>query len=106
MDIPLHPQVVRDMARGSAFLERVSAARRGIAAARATVACPDEENTIVFGGDGMVVDASFTDDIFDRYPSTDKLSELLTDMCEEGYSEVSAQVTALVAQALNDPEAR
>lgn len=104
MDIPLHPRVVNEIARGRAYLERVSAVSRGITAARTSVACPNEDNTIVFGGYGMVIDAVFTDDIFDRYPSSEELSDLLTAMCQEGYAQVSQQVTALIADAVDQGE--
>ena len=61
--------------------------------------CPDGDNEIVFAGDGMVVDATFVEDIFDRYPG-DKLGELLLAMSEEGYAQVSTKVTAHVADVL------
>lgn len=64
-----------------------------------TVPCPDGDNTIVFGGDGMVADASFVEDIFTRYPG-DKLSELLLAMSEEGYSQVATKVSAEVSGVL------
>lgn len=99
MDIPLHPAVVTEMARGREFLEQLRAARRKIAALRSTVPCPDGDNEVVFGGDGMVVDATFTDDVFDRYPA-DKLSELLLTMSEVGYAQVCEKVTAAVSAVL------
>ena len=64
-----------------------------------TVPCPDGDNEVVFGGDGMVVDATFTDDVFDRYPA-DKLSELLLTMSEVGYAQVCEKVTAAVSAVL------
>ncbi|WP_006244116.1 hypothetical protein [Mycolicibacterium tusciae] len=99
MDIPLHPQVVSTMARGREFLESVRAARRSVAGLQVTVPCPDGDNTIDFGGDGMVADASFVEDIFTRYPG-DKLSELLLAMSEEGYSQVATKVSAEVSGVL------
>jgi len=99
MDIPLHPQVVSTMARGREFLESVRAARRSVAGLQVTVPCPDGDNAIVFGGDGMVADASFVEDIFTRYPG-DKLSELLLAMSEEGYSQVATKVSAEVSGVL------
>jgi DNA-binding protein YbaB len=99
MDIPLHPAVVTEIARGREFLEQISSARRNLEHLRATVPCPDGDNEIVFNGDGMVVDATFAEDLFDRYPG-DKLSELLTAMSEEGFSRVSKQVTAEVSAVL------
>lgn len=96
MDIPLHPAVVAEMARGREFLEQISSARRNIDQLQQRVACPDGDNEIVLAGDGMVVDATFTEDLFDRYPG-DKLSELLLAMAQEGFSEVAAKVTAEVA---------
>lgn len=96
MDIPLHPAVANEIARGREFLDRIRQARRNIEGLRVTVPCPDGDNEIVFGGDGMVVAATFADDIFDRYPK-DQLSELLLAMSEEGFAQVSAKVTAEVA---------
>lgn len=101
MDIPLHPAVVNEMARGREFLERVRAARQGIESMCVNVSCPDGDNQIVFGGDGMVIDAVFADDMFDRYPG-DKLGDLLTAMCEEGFERVSTKVTAAVTEVLED----
>lgn len=99
MDIPLHPQVVGEVARGRGFIDSVAAARRALAGMQVTVPCPDGDNTIVFGGDGMVADATFVEDIFTRYPG-DKLSELLLAMAEEGYSQVSTKVAAEVSVVL------
>lgn len=96
MDIPLHPAVAAEMARGRAFLEQIRSARRNLEKLRVTVSCPDGDNKLVFDGDGMVVEASFTEDLFDRYPG-DKLSELLLAMSEEGFSQVSHEVSAQVA---------
>lgn len=96
MDIPLHPAVVTEIARGREFLDRIRNARRNVEALRVTVPCPDGDNEIVFGGDGMVVAATFTEDVFRRYPG-DKLGELLLAMSEEGFAQVSTQVTAEVA---------
>ncbi|KEF94843.1 hypothetical protein K883_05267 [Mycobacterium sp. TKK-01-0059] len=96
MDIPLHPAVSAEMARGQQFLERIRAARRNLEQLRVTVSCPDGDNTLVFDGDGMIVEASFAEDLFDRYPG-DKLSELLLAMSEEGFSQVSQHVSAQVA---------
>ena len=99
MDIPLHPMVVTELARGREFLDRIRSARRNIAGLRVTVPCPDGDNEIVFGGDGMVVDATFAEDIFGRYPAG-KLSELLLAMSAEGFAQVSSKVTAEVAGVL------
>ena len=96
MDIPLHPAVVAEMARGREFLEALRSARHNIEHLRVTVASPDGDNEIVFSGDGMVVDATFAEDLFDRYPG-DKLRELLLAMSEEGFSQVCGKVTAEVA---------
>jgi hypothetical protein len=95
MDIPLHPAVVAEIARGREFLDHIRSARRNIEQLRVTVPCPDGDNQIIFGGDGMVVDATFAQDLFTRYPG-DKLRELLLAMSEEGYSEVSQKVAAAV----------
>ena len=100
MDIPLHPKVVTEIARGREFLDRIRSARRNIAGLSVTVPCPDGDNEIVVGGDAMIVDATFAEDIFDRYPG-DKLSELLLAMSEEGYALVSTKVTAEVAGVLD-----
>jgi hypothetical protein len=100
MDIPLHPAVVTEMARGREFLDRVSAARRNVKDLTVTIPCPDGDNTIVFGGDGMVRDATFVDDIFDRYPG-EQLSELLMAMSAEGYADVATKVTAEVTAILD-----
>lgn len=99
MDIPLHPQVAGEIVRGREFLESVRAARRAQKELKVAVPCPDGDNTIVFDGDGMVDDATFVEDIFTRYPG-DKLSELLLAMAEEGYSQVSAKVSAEVSGIL------
>ena len=103
MDIPLHPKVVTEIARGREFLERISRARRGIDTMRTTVACPEGDNQIVFDGAGMVVDATFCEEVFDRHPS-DKLGDLLTAMCAEGYERVSEAVTDAVSEALGRDE--
>ena len=100
MDIPLHPKVDVAIARGRDFLDRIRTARRNIAGLSVTVPCPDGDNEIVVGGDAMIVDATFAEDIFDRYPG-DKLSDLLLAMSEEGYAQVSTQVTAEVAGVLD-----
>lgn len=101
MEIPLHPLVSAEIARGREFLEQIRAARRNIEALRVTVCCPDGDNQIVFGGDGMVVDATFADDLFTRHRGA-ALNEVLLAMAEEGYAQVSqkvsAQVTAIVEQ--------
>ncbi|MBS4730600.1 YbaB/EbfC family nucleoid-associated protein [Mycobacterium sp. SM1] len=99
MDIPLHPAVVAEMARGREFLEQIRAARRNIEQLRVEVTCPDGDNVIVFAGDGMVIDATFAEDLFDRYPG-DKLSELLLAMSEEGFAQVSEKVSEQVAAIL------
>lgn len=99
MDIPLHPRVSTEIARGREFLERIRSARRAITGLKVTVPCPDGDNEIVFAGDGMVADATFVEDIFDRYPGG-KLGELLLAMSEEGYAQVSTKVTAHVADVL------
>lgn len=100
MDIPLHPAVATEIARGREFLDRVQSARRNVEGMQVTIPCPDGDNKIVFAGDGMVVNATFTDDIFDRYPRSDKLSELLLAMSATGYAQVSEKVTAEVATIL------
>ena len=98
---PLHPDVVNEIARGREFLDRIRAARRTLAGLAVTVPCPDGDDQITLGGDGMVTGAHFTDDIFSRYPG-DELGELLLAMCEEGFAQVSqratAELTALVEQ--------
>ena len=99
MDIPLLPAVSTEIARGREFLDRIRNARRTVEGLRVTVPCPDGDNEIIFGGDGMVVAASFTEDVFSRYPG-DKLSELLLAMSEEGFNQVSTKVTAEVASVL------
>ena len=101
MDIPLHPRVATEIARGRDFLDRIRSARRAITGLKVTVACPDGDNEIVFAGDGMVADATFVEDVFDRYRG-DKLSELLLAMSEEGYAQVSTKVTAEVASVLEN----
>lgn len=100
MDIPLHPAVTTEIARGREFLDRVRSARSSVEGLQVTIPCPDGDNMIVFAGDGMVVDATFVDEVFDRYPSSDKLSELLLAMSAEGYAKVSTKVTAEVAAIL------
>lgn len=99
MDIPLHPLVVAEMARGRDFLDRVTAARRAVATTECTVACPDGDNTITFDGDGMVVAAVFTEDIFSRYPG-EQLGEQLTTLCRQGYAAIDESVDDAIAQAL------
>ncbi|MDT5083750.1 MAG: hypothetical protein QOJ61_793 [Mycobacterium sp.] len=99
MDIPLHPKVVTEIARGREFLDRIRSARRTIAGLRVTVPCPDGDNEIVLAGDGMVVDATFAEDVFDRYPG-DELGALLLAMSEEGFAQVSTKVTAEVSSVL------
>lgn len=101
MDIPLHPRVATEIARGRDFLDRIRSARRAITGLKVTVTCPDGDNEIVFAGDGMVADATFAEDVFDRYRG-DKLSELLLAMSEEGYAQVSTKVTAEVASVLEN----
>lgn len=100
-EIPLHPLVTAEIARGRQFLEQIRAARRNIEQLRVTVTCPEGDNQIVFSGDGMVSDATFTEDVFTRHPGP-ALSELLLVMAEEGYAQVSqrvsAQVNAIVEQ--------
>ncbi len=96
---PVHPQVTSVIARGREFLERVRTARRNMEGLQVTVVCPDGDNDVVFAGDGMVIDATFVDEIFDRY-SGDELGELLLAMSAEGYAQVSAKVTAEVSAAL------
>lgn len=98
MEIPLHPAVAAEIPRGRDFLERVHAARRGIEDLTVTVPCPDGDNKIVFCGDGMMVDATFAEDLFKRYPG-EQLGELLLAMCEEGYAQILAEVTAAVTAA-------
>jgi hypothetical protein len=100
MEIPLHPAVTTEIARGREFLDRVRAARRNVEGLEVTVPCPAGDNEIVFAGDGMVVDATFVDEVFDRYPSTGELSDLLLAMSAEGYAQVSTKVTAEVAAIL------
>lgn len=100
-EIPLHPAVIAEMARGREFLDQLGTARRNIERLTVTTACPDGDNQIVFGGDGMVIDAAFTEDLFDRYPG-DTLRDLLLAMCEEGFGEVSAKVSAEVAAILDE----
>ena len=46
MDIPLHPKVVTEIARGRDFLDRIRSARRNIAGLSVTVPCPDGDNEI------------------------------------------------------------
>ena len=99
MDIPLHPLVVAEIARGREFLDQIRAARRTIEALQVTVTCPDGDNQIVFGGDGMVVDATFADDVFARHPG-EALNELLLVMAEQGYAQVSQKVSAHVSAIL------
>ena len=101
MDIPLHPKVVTEIARGREFLDRIRSARRTIAGLRITVPCPDGDNEIVFAGDGMVVDATFVEDVFGRYPG-EELGELLLAMSAEGFAQVSTKVTAEVAGVLEN----
>lgn len=102
MDIPLHPQVAGEIKRGSEFLERVRSARRNVEGLRVTVPCPDGDNEIVFAGDGMIADATFVEEIFDRYPG-EQLGELLLAMSEEGFAQVSSKVTAEVAAIVEQP---
>lgn len=99
MTMPLHPAVVNEIARGREFLDRVRQANRNISRLQKTVPCPEGDNEIVFGGDGMVIDATFAEDIFDRH-NGDELSELLLAMCEEGFAQIAQQVDAEVASAL------
>lgn len=99
MTMPLHPAVVNEIARGREFLDRVRQANRNIARLQKTVPCPDGDNEIMFGGDGMVIDATFAEDVLDRH-SGDELSELLLAMCEEGFAQISQQVDEEVASVL------
>ena len=106
-EIPLHPAVIAEMARGREFLDQLSTARRNIERLTVTTACPDGDNQIAARAraddtaPGMVIDAAFTEDLFDRYPG-DTLRELLLAMCEEGFGEVSAKVSAEVAAILDE----
>lgn len=101
MDIPLHPQVVAEIARGRDLLDRVKQARRAQGQARVVVGFPDGgQGHLIFDGEGLLVDADFSDDLFTRYPG-DKLSDVLTEMCADGYRQVAALVTAAVQDALN-----
>jgi hypothetical protein len=102
MDIPLHPQVAGEIERGRAFLERVRSARRNVEGLRVTVPCPDGDNEIVVAGDGMITDATFVDEIFDRHPG-EQLGELLLAMSEEGFAQVSTKVSAAVAAIVEQP---
>lgn len=95
MDIPLHPAVAAEIPRGRGLLDRVRAARRAIETLIVTVPCPDGDNKIMFAGDGMIVDATFAEDLYERYGDPE-LGELLLAMCEEGYEQVSSKVTAEV----------
>lgn len=99
MTMPLHPAVVNEIARGREFLDRIRQARRNIARLQKTVPCPDGDNEIVFAGDGMVIDATFAVDIFDSHCG-EELSELLLAMCEEGFAQISQQVTVEVSSVL------
>lgn len=101
MDIPLHPAVLTEVRRGQQFLTRVARAQSLIEGTRVTVLCPDGVKTVVFGGDAMVVEATFADDVFDRYPGNE-LGDLLTALCEEGFVRVSQSACDAVAEALDD----
>ncbi len=103
MDIPLHPLVVTEMARGREFLDRVRAARQTLAETQVSIPFPDQGGgEIVFNGEGMVIDADFPDDIFDRFPG-EKLSDTLTAMCQEAYHQLSA-LAAETCTAASSPE--
>lgn len=98
MDIPNHPLVDARINTGRDFVGRLSDAQHSIDTAKVAVQCPDGDNTIVFDGAAMVVEATFTDDLFDRYPG-DELGDLLADMCKEGYDRVKKHVSAEVDYA-------
>lgn len=99
MTIPLHPDVIAARRLGDAFTERVAQARRTLAAARFTFACPDGDNQITFDGYGMVLGAQFAEDLFDRY-TEEQLGDLLTEMCADGYEQIENAVTAVTDAAL------
>lgn len=90
MDIPLHPVVVAEMARGREFLDRIRAARQAITDAQVTIPFPDGNGSLTFNGEGMIIAADIAEDIFDRYPGADDLSDVLTAMCQEGYQQLSS----------------
>lgn len=102
MDIPLHPDTIRAMSNGREFMERVATARRAMANAKATATCPDGDNAIVIGDFGVIVDATFVEEVFTRYPNDDDLSDLLTAMMQDGFKQLSGKFDAATAAAHED----
>ncbi|MCH9731968.1 MAG: hypothetical protein K0U84_20220 [Actinomycetia bacterium] len=96
MEIPLHPAVSAEIRRGRDLLDRVRALKHELANLTVTVPCPDGDNTIVLNGEGMIVEATFAEDLFERYPGQ-ALGELLLVMWEEGFAQICAKVTDVVA---------
>lgn len=102
MELPLHPDTIRQTKNGHEWTERMAALRRTMADAQQKVPCPDGENHIVLGDYGVIVDAKFVDEVFTRYPDDDSLSDLLTAMFEVGFQGLSAAFDAATAQARED----
>ena len=103
MDIPLHPVVVTEIRRGRELLDRVRSAREEIAGAQVRVGFPDGgEGSILFDGEGMVIAADFPADLFTRYPTSTALSDVLTQMCRDAYTELGTAVSGAVAAAVAD----
>jgi DNA-binding protein YbaB len=89
MDIPLHPVVVAEMERGREFLVRIRAARQALADAQVSIPFPDGPGSLTFNGEAMLIAADIPEDIFERYPGAEDLSDVLTAMCQEGYRQLT-----------------
>ncbi|SIJ21864.1 Uncharacterised protein [Mycobacteroides abscessus subsp. abscessus] len=98
MDIPLHPLVSAEITRGRAFLDTLAQARAQIKGARIAVPCPNGKSSIVFDGDGVVVQATLDEDFFEDYRG--KVGEVLTAMCSAGYALTSEKITGAVQDAV------
>ncbi|MFV8169763.1 YbaB/EbfC family nucleoid-associated protein [Mycobacterium sp. DBP42] len=98
MDIPNHPLVDASIGKGRDFISRLDHSQHAIETTKVVAECPDGDNTIVFDGAAMVVEATFTDDVFDRYPR-DELADLLLDMCDDGYEKVKRRSDSAVDYA-------
>ncbi len=87
MDVTLHPALVATLTRGAAFLDCVRAARQAIVNKRLVIPFPDGDGGVEFNGEGMVVDAVFSQDVFDRYPVAE-LADVLTAICQEAHDQL------------------
>jgi DNA-binding protein YbaB len=50
---------------------------------------PDGPGSLTFNGEAMLIAADIPEDIFERYPGAEDLSDVLTAMCQEGYRQLT-----------------